>query len=121
MIVFTIPVVGMITLILLLNVFSPSSSNVLVVRNSIGIVSQVKGRVVEVPVKINQQVKKGDVLFDTWDEPMAVTGWREPHKPSSTGRIFLQDVDTDPNDHFSIREYFPSVVGCKFIEETENE
>jgi RND family efflux transporter MFP subunit len=62
-IVFTIPVVGMITLILLLNVFSPSSSNVLVVRNSIGIVSQVKGRVVEVPVKINQQVKKGDVLF----------------------------------------------------------
>ena len=62
-IVFTIPVVGMITLILLLNIFSPSSSNVVVVRNSVGIVSQVKGRVTEVPVTVNQRVKKGDVLF----------------------------------------------------------
>ncbi len=62
-IVFTIPVVGMITLILLLNIFSPSSSNVLVIRNSVGIVSQVKGRVTEVPVTVNQRVKKGDVLF----------------------------------------------------------
>jgi RND family efflux transporter MFP subunit len=62
-IVFTIPVVGMITLILLLNIFSPSSSNVLVVRNSVGIVSQVKGRVIEVPVAIDRRVKKGEVLF----------------------------------------------------------
>jgi len=62
-IVFTIPVVGMITLILLLNIFSPSSSNVLVVRNSVGIVSHVKGRVTEVPVTVNQRVKKGDILF----------------------------------------------------------
>ncbi|BDX21307.1 hemolysin D [Polynucleobacter sp. TUM22923] len=62
-IVFTIPIVGMITLILLLNVFSPSTGNVLVVRNSVSIVSQVRGRVIEVPVTINQRVKKGDVLF----------------------------------------------------------
>jgi multidrug resistance efflux pump len=62
-VVFTIPVVGMITLILLLNVFAPSSGDVIVVRNNVGIVSQVKGRVVEVPVQINQRVKKGDVLF----------------------------------------------------------
>jgi RND family efflux transporter MFP subunit len=62
-IVFTIPVVGMITLILLLNIFSPSSSNVLVIRNSVGIVSQVKGRVTEVPVSIDRRVKKGEILF----------------------------------------------------------
>jgi len=62
-IVITIPVVGMITLILLLNIFAPSSGDVIVVRNNVGIVSQVKGRVIEVPVKINQRVKKGDVLF----------------------------------------------------------
>lgn len=62
-IVFTIPVVGMITLIMLLNIFAPSSGDVLVVRNSVGIVSQVRGRVVEVPVAINQRVKKGDILF----------------------------------------------------------
>ena len=41
-IVVTIPVVGMITLILLLNVFAPSSGDVIVVRNSVGIVSRVK-------------------------------------------------------------------------------
>ena len=57
-VVFTIPVVGMITLILLLNIFAPSSGDVIVVRNNVGIVSQVKGRVVDVPVKINQRVKK---------------------------------------------------------------
>jgi multidrug resistance efflux pump len=62
-IVVTIPVVGMITLILLLNVFAPSSGDVIVVRNSVGIVSQVKGRVIDVPVRINQRVKQGDVLF----------------------------------------------------------
>jgi RND family efflux transporter MFP subunit len=62
-IVFTIPIVGMITLILLLNVFSPSTGNVLVVRNSVSIVSQVRGRVIEVPVTINQRVKQGDILF----------------------------------------------------------
>ena len=62
-IVVTIPVVGMITLILLLNVFAPSSGDVIVVRNNVGIVSQVKGRVIEVPVRINQRVKQGDVLF----------------------------------------------------------
>ena len=76
-IVFTIPVVGMITLILLLNVFSPSSSNVLVIRNSVGIVSQVKGRVTEVPVGMNQRVKKGDVLFkiDSTQYEAAVRGF----------------------------------------------
>ena len=62
-VVFTIPVVGIVTMILLLNIFSPSSSNVLVVRNSVGIVSQVKGRVTEVPVVIHRRLKKGDVLF----------------------------------------------------------
>ena len=62
-VVFTIPVVGMITLILLLNIFAPSSGDVIVVRNNVGIVSQVKGRVIDVPVKINQRVKKGDILF----------------------------------------------------------
>ena len=62
-IVITIPVIGLTTLVLLLNVFSPSSADVRVVKYVINIVPQVKGRVIEVPVEPNRPVKKGAVLF----------------------------------------------------------
>jgi multidrug resistance efflux pump len=59
-----IPVVGLAALILLLNVYAPSSSDVRVYKYTIPIVSQVKGRVLEVPVQEgNVLVRKGDVLF----------------------------------------------------------
>ena len=59
-----IPIVGLAALILLLNIFAPSSSDVRVVKYSVPIVSQVRGRVLEVPVEEgNRLVKKGDVLF----------------------------------------------------------
>jgi multidrug resistance efflux pump len=63
-IVAIIPIVGMAVLILLLNIFAPSSSDVRVFKYTVPIVSQVKGRVLEVPVEEgNRLVKKGDVLF----------------------------------------------------------
>jgi multidrug resistance efflux pump len=59
-----IPIVGLTVLILLLNIFAPSSSDVRVYKYTIPIVSQVRGRVIEVPVEEgNRLVKKGDVLF----------------------------------------------------------
>ncbi len=59
-----IPIVGLTALILLLNVFAPSSADVRVYKYTIPIVSQVRGRVIEVPVvEGNVLVKKGDVLF----------------------------------------------------------
>jgi multidrug resistance efflux pump len=59
-----IPIVGLTVLILLLNVVAPSSSDVRVYKYTIPIVSQVRGRVIEVPVvEGNVLVKKGDVLF----------------------------------------------------------
>jgi multidrug resistance efflux pump len=59
-----IPIVGIATLILCLNVFAPSSADVRVFKYTIPIVSQVRGRVVEVPVEEgNRLVRKGDVLF----------------------------------------------------------
>src|SRR5262245_21235666 len=65
-----IPVVGLAALILLLNIFAPSSSDVRVYKYTILIVSQVKGRVIEVPVEEgNRLVKKGDVLFKIDPEP----------------------------------------------------
>ena len=59
-----IPIVGIATMILCLNVFAPSSADVRVFKYTIPIVSQVRGRVVEVPVdEGNRLVRKGDVLF----------------------------------------------------------
>jgi multidrug resistance efflux pump len=59
-----IPVIGMAALILLLNVFAPSSADVRVYKYVVPIVSQVKGRVLEVPVEEgNRLVRKGEVLF----------------------------------------------------------
>jgi multidrug resistance efflux pump len=69
-IVAIIPIVGMAVLILLLNIFAPSSSDVRVFKYTVPIVSQVKGRVLEVPVEEgNRLVKKGEVLFKIDPEP----------------------------------------------------
>jgi multidrug resistance efflux pump len=57
------PVVALATLLLLLNIFAPATTDVRVVKYVVPVVSQVKGRVVEVPVENNRPVKKGDVLF----------------------------------------------------------
>src|SRR6476646_168016 len=57
------PVVAIAALLLLLNVFAPTTTDVRVVNYVVPIVSQVKGRVIEVPVENNRAVKKGDVLF----------------------------------------------------------
>jgi multidrug resistance efflux pump len=58
-----LPVVGLAATMLALNIFAPTSTDVRVVKYVVPIVAQVKGRVVEVPVQNNQEVKKGDVLF----------------------------------------------------------
>jgi multidrug resistance efflux pump len=63
-IVTIIPIVAMTILILALNIVAPSSSKLRVFKYTIPIVSQVKGRVLEVPVEEgNRLVHKGDVLF----------------------------------------------------------
>jgi multidrug resistance efflux pump len=63
-IVAVIPIVGLTVLILTLNVVAPSSSKLRVYRYVVPIVSQVRGRVLEVPVEEgNRLVRKGDILF----------------------------------------------------------
>ena len=57
------PVVVIAIMLLCLNVFAPTTTDVRVVRYVVPIVSQVRGRVIEVPVENNRPVKKGDVLF----------------------------------------------------------
>src|SRR5678809_863278 len=59
-----IPIVALTALILTLNVVAPSSADVRVYKYTIPVVSQVRGRVLEVAVEEgNRLVRKGDVLF----------------------------------------------------------
>ena len=59
-----IPIVGLGATILLLNIFAPSSAEVRVYKYTVPIVSQVRGRVIEVAVEEgNRLVKRGEVLF----------------------------------------------------------
>ena len=63
-IVAIIPIVGLTVLILTLNVVAPSSAKLRIFKYTVPIVSQVRGRVLEVPVEEgNRLVKKGEVLF----------------------------------------------------------
>jgi len=62
-IVITIPIVGLTVLILLLNVFAPTSSDVRVIKYVVNLTPQVRGKVLEVPAEGNKPMKKGDVLF----------------------------------------------------------
>ena len=68
-----IPIVALTALILALNVYAPSSADVRVYKYTVPIVSQVRGRVIEVPVEEgNRLVKKGDVLFRIDPTPYAL-------------------------------------------------
>src|SRR6185503_11770200 len=58
-----IPIVAITALILFLNVYAPSSSDVRVIKYVVQIIPQVRGRVIEVPVDPNRLVKKGELLF----------------------------------------------------------
>jgi len=62
-IVATIPIVGIAALILLLNIYAPSSADVRVMNYVLPINPRVAGKVIEVPVQPNEPVRKGDVLF----------------------------------------------------------
>ncbi|TLD72096.1 HlyD family secretion protein [Phragmitibacter flavus] len=62
-IVVTLPVVGLMMTILLLNIFAPSSHDVRVINYVVQIVPRVSGRVVDVPIEPDRPISKGQVLF----------------------------------------------------------
>src|SRR4030095_9012096 len=68
-----IPVVGLATMLLLLNIFAPTTSDVRVAKSVGPLWSGIRGRVIEVPVENNRPVKKGDVLFKIDPEPYEIT------------------------------------------------
>lgn len=65
---------------------------------------------------INEQtgieIKVGDKVVSFRGEEYILQSFREPHKPSSTGRVCVKPA----NGEGMSREFFPSVVGAKIIE-----
>jgi len=62
------------------------------------------GDVVTVPVKVGDHVDLDGGTFE-------VQGGEPPHKPSSTGRVHGLH-----REEGNTREYYPSVIGCKWVE-----
>ena len=68
----TIPIIGLTILILLLNIYAPSSADVRVMNYVVPINPRVAGKVIEVPVEPNVPVRKGDVLFRIDPQPYEI-------------------------------------------------
>lgn len=58
-----------------------------------------------------QEVKEGDTVTTFRGEKGILSGFREPHKPSSTGRVY---VEFEGQSYTS--EFFPSVIDCKIVD-----
>jgi multidrug resistance efflux pump len=71
-IVVTIPIVGLTMLILLLNIFAPSSADVRVINYVVAINARVNGIVTEVPIEPNRPIKRGQVLFKLDPRPFEI-------------------------------------------------
>ena len=58
-----------------------------------------------------REVREGETVISFRGEAAIVTGWREPHKPSSTGRVYVKEIASGFG-----REFFPGVFGLVFVE-----
>ena len=65
--------------------------------------------------KTQTPVAVGDIVH-LRGRPCVVTGWAEPHKPSSTGRVHIQTMCD--RGIFSA-QYFPVVIGANWIGRTD--
>lgn len=55
-------------------------------------------------------VNEGDHVADFRGDGMIVKGGKPPHKPGSTGRVYVT-----PDGESRESEYFPSVIGAKWV------
>jgi hypothetical protein len=61
--------------------------------------------------KTGQPVNAGDVVTTRDGSEYRLDFYREPHKPSSTGRVYITPLAGGCQ-----REFFPSVIGAEWIE-----
>ena len=57
-----------------------------------------------------QPVKAGDIVRDFRGERWILEGGRPPHKPSSSGFVWVRSMD----GRGLSREFYPSVIGAKW-------
>ena len=67
-------------------------------------------------VHSGKEVEVGDIVRTTKGEQYRVTGWRKPHKPSSTGRVIVKEVPTDLLEPFKDQEFFPNVINAAWVD-----
>lgn len=56
-----------------------------------------------------EPVPVGEILRSAVGDEYVFTGGRPPHKPSSTGRVYVKEVEVGRE-----QEYFPSVFNCEW-------
>ena len=66
-----------------------------------------------VDVTDGHEIKEGESVKDFRGEQMVFAKAFPPHKPSSSGRVCVKIFD-------NYREYYPSVINAKFVEEASN-
>lgn len=59
----------------------------------------------------NNEVKCGDIVHLN-SIPYSITGFDKPHKPSSTGKVYVKEM-VEPG--FSM-QYYPSVIGAQWVD-----
>ena len=63
---------------------------------------------------------KGDYVVDFRGEKWVLTDWESPHKPESTGRVYVTSFPRTPSGEPWTGSYYPSVIGAKFVDPTTN-
>jgi hypothetical protein len=58
-----------------------------------------------------QEVKEGDTVTTFRGEKGILQSFREPHKPSSTGKVYVKFEGAEWS-----REFYPSVIDCKIVD-----
>jgi multidrug resistance efflux pump len=86
-----IGVVGILALVISMNLYQPYSADLRVYQYVVQIVPRVTGRVVDVPIRANQPIRQGDILFRIDPEPFEYQVARLEADLKIKGRI-LEDV-----------------------------
>lgn len=64
-----------------------------------------------------EEVQVGDKVTLRDGELVEVTYFREPHKPSSSGKVSVRQMsDVEPGEYVCDREYYVSIIGAEWIE-----
>lgn len=62
-----------------------------------------------IDMKTDRVLAKGDDVVSFRGEHYILAGWEAPHKPASTGRVYL--TDADGGEH----SYYPGVINAAFV------